>query len=129
MANVNIGTVYDMNKQLYARVPHIPDKTVKKRQHRMVAWIDYTGNKYYMLLCRERHDYTVFARLHDSTGDNRKLIDEVVGLLRDRGTLVDIIYDEKSSAYECWVSIKGADDKEEVFMYYLFPYDWGVIEI
>ena len=113
MANVNIGTAYDMNKQLYARVPHIPDETVKERQHRMVAWIDYTSNKYYMLLCRERHDYTVFARLHDSTGDNRKLIDEVIGLLRDRGTLVDIIYDEK----------------EEVFMYYLFPYDWGVIEI
>ena len=73
MANVNIGTAYDMNKQLYARVPHIPDETVKERQHRMVAWIDYTSNKYYMLLCRERHDYTVFARLHDSTGDNRKL--------------------------------------------------------
>lgn len=129
MANVNIGTAYDMNKQLYARVPRIPDKILKERQRRMVAWIDYTGNKYYMLLCRERHDYTVFARLHDSTGDNRKLIDEVVGLLRDRGALVDITYDEKSSAYECWVSIKDVDNKEEVFMYYLFPYDWGVIEI
>ena len=129
MANVNIGTAYDMNKQLYAQVPRIPDKTLKERQHRMATWIDYTGNKYYMLLCRERHDYTVFARLHDSTGDNRKLIDEVVGLLRDRGALVDIAYDEKNSAYECWVSIKGVDGKEEVFMYYLFPYDWGVIEI
>ena len=75
-----------------------------------------------MLLCREKNDYTVIRVRKANNPD--KFENLVIELLQDRGDIKDIDFgDDKKDSLECWIQ---KDD--EIYMYKLFPYSWGVIE-
>jgi hypothetical protein len=80
-----------------------------------------------MLLCNERKDYTLFRFLHsldDIIPDTQYAGAELILCLKNRGDIYSIANTEDGIALEIWLSI---DD--EIYCYYLFPYDEGVIEI
>ena len=122
MAEVEIDTLYGINKQLYKKIN--PNKNnINMQLNALEIWFSaLLNNKYFMLLCRERNDYTIFH----IKSDYKKAISELREVLESRGTILDMVYSEEFKLYECW--IKDYED-EEVFMYAFFPCDDWVINI
>ena len=124
MADIEMGTVYDWVKKEVQTVDKPLSKTaLREKKANLEAFMRNTDNYYYMLLCRERNDYTIFRT--NKTVDGNKynvnvLIDEVAD---NRGTIKRIEKSEDGGAIEIWISI---DD--DVYCYMFFPCDMFVID-
>ena len=80
---------------------------------------------YFMLMCRENNYYTVL-RVRKTKNNPDHFEDLVIELLQQNGNEIKgLNLNEKKDGVECWVYDK---EKNEVFMYLLFQYNWGVIE-
>ena len=77
-----------------------------------------------MLLCRERYDFTVF-HLYQKQNLNPPAVaaQELIELLRERGTILSIEKDIDNNIWEIWIKIDA-----DPFVYYLFNCDPMVIE-
>ena len=114
---------YSIHKQLFAQMPEPEEKVIKKKLASAGGWFSsHPDCNYYMIICREISYYTV---MHFNNMNYEKGMQELKEILESRGTILDIVYNHAEDAYECWV--KNFDG--EVEMYYLFTYDWGVVEI
>lgn len=122
MAELGMGTLYDWNKSAMEQMKGL-NSTELKDKMRAVKEKLFNSGKYYMLLCHERRDYTVFNLLRGARHDvPQNASNELKECLENRGTILSI--DEQSgSAWEIWIR-----NTEGVFCYYLFPYDNAVIE-
>lgn len=128
-STIELGTLYDMNKSLIEQgVTALTKEELENKKELILDWLLNTNNEYYMLLCNERKDYTVF-RLTDlknkeyddcRTDVTNILIDEC---LFNRGNTKSIELTENKDAVEIWISIDG-----ESYCYYFFPYDAAIIE-
>lgn len=120
MGEVSLGTVYDINKNLmqYEKKLSSPALTNKLKK---VEMFFKEGNKYFMMLCHETRDYTIFKL--NSKESAKKATQELKECLLNRGEVL-AIDKEKNGAFEIWVK-----SNEEAFCYYLFPYDNAVIEV
>ena len=78
--------------------------------------------KYWMLLCHERRDYTVFNLQGEVTV--RNINKDLIDCLKNRG-IVLAIDKQPDGAYEIWIRDKKTKDN---VIYYLFNYEFGVIE-
>lgn len=129
--------LYSMNKQLVRQAGKISKYKIEENVKPMVASFfrknPGADTKYFMLLCHERRDYTVFAFPNRGTkiyahGDwdteaTDILIDECMA---NRGVLYSVNYDgDAESALELWIEC----DDGELYCYYLFPYGMAVIEV
>ncbi len=123
-SNVVLGSLYDMNKGLVEK--SVPDLTAEELESKKTLVADFlkdTNNKYYMLLCNDRKDYTIFRRASTNNVGTELiniLIDEC---LKNRGKTKSIELTEAKDAIEIWLSID-----EESYCYYFFPYDTAVIQ-
>lgn len=111
--------LYELNKAQVNSLPPITSKTKIEDIKKEVAEYFNSDNKYFMLLCRELNDYTVFVTPLGNGG--AKVADELFECIFNRGKLMEI--HQEQDAYEIWIK-----NDEDVFAYYLFPYDTGVIE-
>ncbi len=117
-STLTMGNLYDINKNLIKDnvSPLTEEKLAEKRQ----IILDFLNEMYYMLLCHDRRDYTVF-RINESKEECVKiLIDEC---LKNRGEILSIEPTENKDAFEIWIKIEN-----EVFCYYFFPYSQAIIE-
>jgi len=80
---------------------------------------DTNKSSYWMLLCRERHDYTIFLPL-TLTGS----VSEMTECLINRGQVLSIDK-QKDKNYEIW--IRDPETKEN-YVYYFFDYNQGIIK-
>lgn len=80
-------------------------------------------DNYFMLLCRERYDFTLFNLKYKETFSMRRILQDLDECLTNRGEVMSIEPINSHDAFEIWMKI---DD--QAFVYYLFPYDMGVIE-
>ena len=127
---VEIGTLYDMNKNLIKQHElKLSDAALNSKKEIIKNFITDTRNFYYMLLCNERRDYTVFD-FHlqggnvPNNGTQIRCSDCLVNeCLANRGEIRGIDLTKEKDAIEIWMVI---DD--EAYVYYFFPYDQGVIE-
>lgn len=132
---VSLGTsLYDMNKSLIEKqIPDLTDEEMQNKKTLIIDFINNTGNQYYMLLCNDRKDYTIFRR---EINENDDFLDNIEAPDRDRlwNVLVDeclpnrgrtksIELTENQDAVEIWISIEG-----ESYCYMFFPYDTAIIE-
>ena len=112
-------SMYEINKNLMAEDkpldPIMINKVVKSTAKEILS----SFKKYWMLLCRERNDYTVFI----INGYN--LEKELKETLLNRGYLLSIDKQDDGN-FEIW--IRDSITKEN-FVYYLFDYTFGVIEV
>lgn len=121
MAKIELGTLYDMNKELMKKEPPLDLVQYAKKINEVAeAMKEYN---YVMLLCHDRRDYTLFdlTGFKWDTDELRRDLSEVIG---NRGTILAIDLQD-TGAYEIW--IKGIDG--ECFAYYLFDYSQGVVKV
>lgn len=119
MSELGLGTLYDMNKIAVKQEGRLSKRAMKDGLELAKTYFKDEDNMYYMLLCHEKRDYTVF-RIADS-------VDEAVAALKDcitnRGVCYSFDKDKVGGGLEIWIEI----DKE-MYCYYLFPYDNAIIE-
>lgn len=124
MAEIGMGTLYDWNKSAMEQMKGL-NATELKDKLREIKNKLFNQGKYYMLLCHERRDYTVFNLLRNTIIErdvSKKASNELKECLENRGTILSID-DQYNGSWEIWIR-----NDEGVFCYYLFPYDNAVIE-
>lgn len=126
MAEMNMGTLYDLNKNLVQKnISALEEGVLNSKKEIIKNFLRNTKDTYYMLLCHEQRDYTIFRI--DTLEDNKYnemisiLIDEC---LKNRGIIKSIELTKDKQAIEIWLMIE-----EEAFVYYLFPYGEAVITV
>lgn len=122
---ITIGSLYEMNKQLFKQIKPPSEQIINLELANIGAWFSANINtKYYMLLCKERSDYTLF---HLDEFNYNKLIQELKEVLEERGDIMGFDFVHGENAYQCWV--RERDDEHQVYMFMLFDADWMVVEI
>ena len=116
-------TLYEVNKMAYCKMPNMSQEdfiraSIKTRSMNRSA-------KYYMLLCREKYDFTVFEIVDHEDGFN-KLWNTSLDIMEERGYDMKDIVTREDGNLEYWIYDKITG---ECYMYLLFPYDWGVIKL
>ena len=112
-------TLYDMNKQAYSQEKPLDVIALHIKVDNMISDLYATKKPYWMLLCKERSDYTVFIMLTE-----KGTVAEMLTTLQNRGEVLDIDKLEDGN-YEIW--IRDPDTKEN-FVYYFFDYEFGIIK-
>ena len=123
-SKMTLGTLYDFNKQLMSQAKELRRIDFKDSLNEIKDFIKEKDNKYFMLLCKERSDYTVFVLFKNEDFDRQIFKKELSECLANRGQVLSIEKTKDKQAYEIWIKVD-----EEAFVYYLFPYDLGVIEV
>ena len=117
--NIGLGSLYEANQELMKKEKEmLKSETLEAVKKTMTLFNN--GQKYFMLLCNDRRDYTVFHR------NNIKVFNspdnDLADCILNRGSLLAI--DETNEGnFEIWIKIDGTP-----YCYYLFPYDFGIIE-
>lgn len=115
--NMPMGTLYELNQQALKNMPVINTQEITKAVMELTDYIKNSGSKYFMLLNKERSDYTVFIYEEKA----KELAEEMIGCLTDRGGLL-AIEKQDNGTYECWIRRSRL-----AYMYCLFSYDNAVI--
>lgn len=127
MANVDMGlNVYEFNKNIMKQLPIIEDLTKVKEE--LISYLDATpAEKYLMMLCREKNDYTLF-NFHVTTVDTlNQFANDVLECFQNRDFgIVNVEIVNDGVAMEIWVKTPG--QMEDADLYYIFPADQMVIE-
>lgn len=114
-------TMHELRKQQYSQVSPLDTLDFLSRLDTISS--EMVKSCYYMLLSNERVDYTVFNLTYVNSNDTNKVKQELQETLQNRGEVVDI-FDGPEGGYEIWIK-----DNDEAFCYYLFDYEYGVVEI
>ena len=127
MANIELGNLYEFNKNAMSQFEPMDaikfNRMLNSVADTMIDACDNCDKHYWMLLCHDRRDFTLFNIIAASALNS--IINEIKPTLINRGQILDIEL-QPDGAYEIW--IRDFDTKEN-FAYYLFPYDNGVIEV
>ena len=127
MAEVNLGTLYDFNKELMKKErvidPILFNTQMNKIAREMFVDAETKDEHYWMLLCHDRRDFTLFNIIASEEIDT--IVEELKPTLVNRGEII-AIDKQPNGAWEIW--IRDAFSAEN-FVYYLFKYDNGVIEV
>lgn len=127
MAEINLGNLYDFNKELMKKEkiidPIIFNTKVKQIAEDMFTKAFNNDEHYWMLLCHDRRDFTLFNII--AATEVNDIIEEIKPTLTNRGQIITIDK-QPNGAWEIW--IRDIETTEN-FVYYLFKYDNGVIEI
>ena len=122
---ITVGSLYEMNKQLFKQIKPPSERIINLELANIGAWFSANINtKYYMLLCKERSDYTMF-RLENF--NYSKAVQELKEVLEERGDIMGFDFVHGENAYQCWV--RERDDDHNVYMFMLFDADWMVVEV
>ena len=126
---VAMGTLYDMNKQMMATMPPLTEEQWNEKTPVFRDWILQKAKQhYFMMLCHEKRDYTLFnmqpAYLGDFTIEQLdNMIADLAECLKNRGELLSAELQE-DDVWEFWIK----DFRDECCAYYLFPYGSAVLE-
>lgn len=124
MATVSMGTLYSLNKTLISKRDPMTKEELAVKMNGIGAWFSSRfKNHYYMLLCRERSDYTVFHILDSHYYEITRDLEEVI---TGRGEVLAIDYSHENEYYEIWIRIEGEGD--EPFLFILFDCDFMIVE-
>ena len=124
MAEINAGTLYDMNQSIMANIKGMSKEAYETAEKKLKAFfMNNIKEKYFMLLCKELSDYTVL--MIDSTIKCGGAVSDLKETIKNRGIVLSIS-ETDDNAFEIWIKT-SADSTPHV--YYLFPYGIGVIEV
>lgn len=131
MPNFDAGNLYEVNKSLVEKSEKpLKGKAFTNEYNKQVApYIKKKSqeHKYFMLLCNELKDYTVF---HFGTEKSNKDFEPFSFSFRsclfNRGRVYCMEPTADGVAIEIWIQ---SDEDSEFHCYYFFPYDEAVIEL
>lgn len=125
----NSANLYNMNKQLMANEKPLDVIAYGNLLGKIATWFEQ-GIQYYMLLCHEHRNYTLFnikPNAYIGLAEKSKTASqELKECLDNRGSVLSIEYQEAQDAWEIWIK---DNITAETMVYYLFKYDAGVIEV
>lgn len=122
MADVAVGNLYELNKQIMAQLPPQSEAIMNHNWTVIGDWFGKDKNRWFMLMCKERSDFTF---LHITDNHFAKGIEELKEVLQERGQILAIQYQHGEDAFEIWVKNK----EEEVYMFMLFSAGWMIVEV
>ena len=122
MAEVEMGTLYDLNKQVMAQLPPQEENLLKHNWNVIGDWFGKNQNRWFMLMCKERSDFTL---LHIVDNNFSAAVQEVQEILLERGQILAIQYVHGEDSFELWIK----DNNGEVFLFMMFEADWMVVEV
>lgn len=126
MAELGMGTLLDYNKSAIKSLGALNKAKMKTGIREVEQFFKDTDNTYYMMLCHENRDYTVFRISEvESIPEAASIVKEC---LENRGKTYSIEKD-KNGAIEIWIEMKNFEDEDELYCYLLFPYDAAIIEV
>ena len=118
--DITLGTNYDINKQLVKKYEkELTKEQLKEKDKMLLEFTRSHFDHYYMMLCHDRRDYTIF---HTNYTEG-SVFEELLECLQNRGKIYGIDLTEDKEALEIWLVI---DD--EAYCYYFFPYENAVVE-
>lgn len=127
MAEIELGNLYDFNKNAMSQYGPMDviqfNRMLNSVADTMIDACDNCDRHYWMLLCHDRRDFTLFNII--AVSNMYDIINELKPTLENRGIVLDIELQD-NGAYEIWIR---EPETNENFAYYLFPYDEGVIEV
>lgn len=120
LKDVSLGTAYDINKNLVKKYEkELTKEELEEKEKMLLKFTRSRFDHYYMMLCHDRRDYTIFH----TECTSGSVFGELLECLQNRGTVVGIDKTTDGAAIEIWLMI---DD--EAFCYYFFPYEEAVVE-
>ena len=111
-------SLYEINQAAVTGLPACGKGELDSFKDTLTQWRQETDKGYYMLLSNDERYYTVII----PTGQGATFGSEVIECLASRGQIKSIELLENNS-FECWVT-----HDNDSHVYYLFPYEEGVIE-
>ena len=112
---------YELNQNLMEKEPELTKKEKATAQNLLKNYfIEKRLNlntKYFMFLNNDRHDYTILSIKEKFNPD--LMSKDLLSLCDERGKLKSVVRTEDYVGVEIWINN---------LVYYLFPYDAGVIE-
>ena len=125
-------TSYDINKQLISQLPPMTEEQYIEYENALTEFLVKTNNEYYMLLNNDKHYYTLFHKNGDI--EFEAMPDVLKEILNELGEFITWSAGADDESMELWVkekwtSVIDETEHEEVFCYYLFGYDAGVVEV
>ena len=126
--SVEMGDLYSVNKQLMKNEPLMTKQEIEDAVGEASDWIKevaQTNDRYFMLLCHERRDYTLFNLCCVGGMAYVDTANIIVECIQNRGDLLAMDVTEDKTALEIWMR----DINDEPFCDYFFPYNEGVIEV
>ncbi|MCD8210165.1 MAG: hypothetical protein LUC37_01335 [Prevotella sp.] len=125
MAEIGGISLYEANKQITINDTPLTDNEIKNEIRKIIKpLILRNQDRYFMLLCREQYDYTLFNFYNKDNTTIKTTIYDIWECLTNRGQVMSILEsDLQQESAEIWLKI---DD--EVFLYMFFPYDSAVLE-
>ena len=122
--DINGGNLYEANKQLMlAHEKPLTHLELGGVQAKLEKFFENKVKKYAMLLCHEQRDYTLFNLDTNNIIAPHTAAAEALGCCTDRGEVYSIEETDDKQAYEIWIK-----EEDDIYCYYLFPYDQAVIE-
>ena len=126
MAEVNMGTVYEVNKKLSLENDKPLDPIALNLKVKDMA-VKMSVGDFWMLLCNERRDYTIFDV---KKGNVKDIEPELKETLINRGEVITIFWNESYNAWEIWVrDINPLTTEKEDYMYLFFDYSSAIVEV
>ena len=135
---IESNNLYEINKNLISQSSPLSQEEINDKIDSVIIpffWkninqklnIEDSDCTYFMLLCREANDYTLFNfRLYLDYKEPLIIAgDEIYTCMKNRGQVYSIENTEDNYAIEIWLDHK----QHGLVCYYLFPCDEGVIEI
>lgn len=124
MAEIESGlTLYDLNKDLLQKEKSLSSTKIKQKRPDIIKFFNEIKNNYYMLLCNELKDYTVF-KTDDKREDTYTIAaDELILCMQNRGNILSIDRTNDKVALEIWMRIE-----DKIYVYYAFGYDAAIID-
>jgi hypothetical protein len=114
--------LYDLNKTVINQLQPMTANQITEKMNLFSELQAASQNIHYMLLCKEYNYYTIFeADIHMSIPTFGAAVCEIVSSL---GDVMSIEFTEDKMAVEIWIR---AEEEEDCFAFYLFPYDKGVV--
>ena len=121
-------SLYDFNRANMGQFPILStEEELNGAKNIILDFLCRDEMSYYMLLNHETRYFTLFEFSNGVKSDGRReaMANDVIEcMLNCRYGILDICYDNAGTALEVWVKDL---DTDTVYMYLLFPYDFGVI--
>ncbi len=121
MAKVQLGTIYEINKQIINQGQPLDPIEYNKKLNQVSGYMS-DKQTYFILVNNETHYYTLF-NCKNADWDNITL--KLSEILHSLGEVMDIIKQSEGDAYEIWIRNPQLNDS---FVYYLADWSQGVIE-
>jgi hypothetical protein len=126
-ANLNMN-LYELNKLSYMNIPFIEENKLKTiTKEKIKNFFEKDDCFYYMMLCKERSDYTLFNTRSKHTVDiSSTMADDVLDCMYNRGFGFIDVFVNDDDVLEIWVRERTEGAIPAV--YFIFDYDQGVLE-